>query len=158
MLWIVKWMISTINTYVENICGMAITSWKFLDLLILFNIGWHFKVHNSFVNTKLNVSGWYSYSAGASCKIMKYILLPGEGALGRGNRCVHQAPYPAVTGQTQGSCHRGRPMCLKCANRFCKYSVKLKKHAYVMSEISHLLQFACIVLSTLVNWQRGVDS
>lgn len=92
---------------------------------------------------------------------------PEEDALGRGNRCVHLVPYPAVTSQTQGNHHLGRPVCFQ--KQSCKYFAKywnLKENAYVtvqlqliigQQQMSHLLQFAGIVLSTLVDRQRGVD-
>lgn len=37
---------------------------------------------------------------------------PTEDALERGNTCVRQVPFPAVTYQTQGNCHLERPVGL----------------------------------------------
>ena len=59
-----------------------------------------------------------------------------EGGLGRGNRCVHRDPYPAVTSQTRGSHHLGRSVCLKVAKSilqiFCNMLKSHTSHARVI--------------------------
>lgn len=91
---------------------------------IFLHSSFFLRIQNTYKRRKSDLKGWLSP--------------PEEGALGRGSRCVHQAPYPAVTSQTQGNCHLGRPVCLKSAKQSCKYSAKycyLKEHAYVTFQL-----------------------
>lgn len=100
-------------------------------------------------------------------KTCKMQLSPAtEDALGRGNMYVRLVPFPAVTYQTQVNCHLERPVGLiftkKITHRIakkqtCSHDSRAKA---VLKEVKilHLLQFACIVLGTLVHRQGGVNS